>query len=71
MRETINRFRNKALWVSVLAFIPMLCQGFGWHFLPTNYADLVNSLLSILVVAGILSNPTSGNWYLDGNNKAE
>ncbi|MBC2582643.1 hypothetical protein [Clostridium sp. DJ247] len=34
--------------------------------LPANYNDLVNSLLGILVVAGILSNPqTENKGYLD------
>ena len=69
MKNKLNRFRNKGLWLSILALAPMIAQGFGLHFIPANYSDMVNSVLSILVVAGVLNNPVSGNWYLDKNDK--
>jgi uncharacterized membrane protein len=30
-----------------------------------NYNTLVNLILSVLVAAGVISNPTSGNGFLD------
>jgi len=60
----MNRWKNYSLWVSIFAFIPMLLEAFGVNVLPTNYAELTKALLSILVVAGILSNPTT-NGYKD------
>ncbi len=69
MSKILNRFRNKGLWLSIFAFIPMVAQSFGWHGIPSNYSDVVNSLLSILIVAGILNNPQSGNWYLNDKNQ--
>lgn len=68
-KNILNRFRNKALWLSIFAFIPMVCQGLGAHIIPENYSDIVNSLLSILVLAGFINNPTEGNWYLDKDDK--
>ncbi|WP_055665718.1 holin [Desnuesiella massiliensis] len=61
-----GRFRNYGLWLSILAFIPMLLEGFGLKVLPGNYDEIIKALLSILVLAGIISNPaTESRWYLD------
>jgi len=60
-----NRFKNYGLWVAVAAFIPMLLQGFNINILPVNYTSIVNSLLGILVLAGILNNPSNGSGYID------
>lgn len=61
-----GRFRNYGLWLSILAFIPMLLEGFGLKVLPGNYDGIIKALLSILVLAGIISNPaTESRWYLD------
>lgn len=62
----MSRFKNYGLWVSVAAFIPMFLKGIGIDILPSNYNDIINSFLGILVVAGILSNPTTTNkGYVD------
>ncbi len=60
-----NRWKNYGLWVSIAAFIPLLLSGFGIDLIP-NYEDVVNSLLGILVLAGIISNPTTTSaWFRD------
>jgi uncharacterized membrane protein len=51
--------------VSIFAFIPMLLQAFKIDILPANYHELINMLLGILVVAGILNDPNSGEWFSD------
>lgn len=62
----MDRFKNYGLWVSIAAFIPMFLKGIGYDILPSNYNEIVNSLLGILVVAGILSNPqTENKGFLD------
>lgn len=55
----MNRFKNYGLWVAIFALIPMLVQAFGFSFLPDNYDEIINSILGILVLAGILNNPTT------------
>lgn len=60
-----NRFSNYGLWVSCAAFFSMLCQTTGIITLPANYNDIVNSLLGILILLGIISNPSSGVGYVD------
>lgn len=62
------RIRNMGLWVSIFAFIPVFLKGYGVNILPNNYTEIVSGLLGILVLAGIISNPTDGNWYRDYNN---
>lgn len=67
----ISRFKNYGLWVSIAALIPMVLQGFGLKVLPENYQEIINAILSILVMAGILNNPTTeSKWYGDGEVKA-
>jgi len=55
----MSRWKNYSLWVSIFAFIPMLLEAFGINALPSNYEELTKGLLSILVIAGILSNPNT------------
>ncbi|WP_160673046.1 phage holin [Clostridium sp. C8-1-8] len=67
-----SRFRNYGLWVAIAALIPMVLQGFGLDILPSNYKDIINAILSILVMAGILNDPTTvAKWFLDDKKKAE
>jgi len=56
-----NRFKNYGLWIAILAFIPLLLEALGLNILPKNYNELITSLLGILVLAGILNNPTTEN----------
>ncbi|SHH76113.1 Uncharacterized membrane protein [Caloranaerobacter azorensis DSM 13643] len=57
----MNRWKNYGLWAAIFAFIPMLLEAFGLDVLPTNYEELWKALLSILVIAGIINNPTTEN----------
>lgn len=59
------RYRNYGLWGAILAFIPLLSDALGFYninlVLPGNYAELATALLGILVLAGIINNPTTEN----------
>ena len=61
----MNRFKNVGLYVSIFAFIPLLLKGFGLDVLPANYSEITNAFLGILVIAGILSNPSTGKGFTD------
>lgn len=61
----MSRWRNYGLWVSIASFILLILQTFGVNVVPEQYNAIVNSFLGILVLAGILSNPTDGNGYID------
>ncbi len=67
-----TRWKNYGLWLAVASFIPLVLQGFGLDILPSNYTEIINSLLSILVMAGIISNPTtSSKWFSDDKSLSE
>lgn len=67
-----NRWKNYGLWVSIFAFIPLVLNAFGLKVLPANYNELITALLSILVMAGIISNPeTLTKGYLDDETPLE
>ena len=60
------RLKSYSLWISVFAFIPMVLQSFGVKVLPENYEQVTGALLGILVLLGLVNNPTSENkGYLD------
>lgn len=54
-----SRFKNYGLWVSVIALIPLVLHGFGVEVVPEQYQAITNTLLTILVSLGIISNPTT------------
>ncbi|MGL4874988.1 MAG: holin [Clostridium sp.] len=62
----LSRFKNYGLWVSVAALVPMVLKGFGVDVLPENYNEIITAGLGILVMAGILNNPTTvSKGFLD------
>lgn len=56
-----TRLKNYGLWLAVIALIPMLCQSAGLNVLPTNYNEVATAILAILVMLGIVNNPTTEN----------
>lgn len=61
-----SRFKNYGLWVSILALIPMILSAFGIDIVPEEYQAITNTVLSILVALGIVSNPTTqAKWFND------
>lgn len=66
----MNRWKNYGLWASIFAFIPLFVDALADYDilvkLPNNYDKLVMSFLGILVLAGIINNPTTSNkGFLD------
>jgi uncharacterized membrane protein len=61
----MNRWKNYGLWVSIGSLILLVMQQFNASIDVGKYNDVVNLVLSILVAAGIISNPQSGKGYLD------
>ncbi len=66
----MQRFRNYALWFSILMFIPLLADSLKVYdisiILPGNYELLVKAFLGIFILAGFLNNPTTqSKGYLD------
>jgi uncharacterized membrane protein len=63
-----NKWRNYGLWVAVAALVPLTASLFGVDLTPVFLGkfDLwVKGVLSVLVLAGIVSNPSIGNGFKD------
>ena len=62
-----NRFRSKVVWTSILAIVALLMNNYGlWGFIGMNeevFTNLINMVLGVLVLVGVLNNPTDKeNW---------
>lgn len=65
-----GRTKNYGFWASLFALVPLFLQTFGdASLLPSNYEDIVNLLLSLIVAMGIANNPTTGKWYVTPSEK--
>lgn len=61
----MERFKNYGLWLAIGSFGLLALQTFGVDVDLGKYEQLYEAFLSILVVAGILNNPSIGRGYLD------
>lgn len=52
-----SRLRNKAFWVAMVSAIALLLQELGLNILPSNYSEIVNTVLTILAMVGIIVDP--------------
>ena len=63
--ETKNsRWRNYGLWAAAASLILLILQACGVVTAPeqvTQYKEIINAVLGVLVLAGIVSNPTTEN----------
>ena len=57
--QIIKRLRNKAFWVTLASAVVLLAQQLGLNIFPTNIADIINSLLAILTIAGVIIDPST------------
>lgn len=61
----MERFKNYGLWLAVGSFTIITLQTFGVDIDFGKYERMYEAFLSILVVAGILNNPSIGRGYSD------
>ncbi|ATI19907.1 holin [Streptococcus phage CHPC1042] len=52
------RLKNKATLVALISAVFLMLQQFGLH-IPTNIQDAVNTFVGILVILGIVTDPTT------------
>lgn len=52
------RLKNKATLVALISAVFLMLQQFGLH-IPTNIQEGVNSFVGILVILGIITDPTT------------
>lgn len=57
-----TRLKNKTFWVSLISAIVLLSQQLGLdisNFIPSNYADIINTIFVILTILGIVVDPST------------
>jgi phi LC3 family holin len=61
----MSRFKNYALWIAVASLGLIVAQAFGLDIAEDKYNEIVNGVLTVLVLAGVVNNPTSGSGFKD------
>jgi uncharacterized membrane protein len=61
----MNRFKNYALWIAVAAVAGMALVDFGVIANTEIFNDYVEKILYVLILAGVINNPTSGSGFKD------
>ena len=52
------RFQNKATLLAIASTVILLAQQLGFK-LPDNISDIVNTFLTLLVLLGVINDPTT------------
>lgn len=60
-----GKFKNYGLWVAISALVGMIIQDAGFSITPEKYESYVQAILAILILAGIVTNPSLGKGYKD------
>jgi uncharacterized membrane protein len=61
----MKRFKNYGLWLAVASLGLNVAQSSGLTIAEDKYNEVVNAVLTVLVLAGVVNNPTSGNGFKD------
>lgn len=56
--EIKKRLKNYGLWVAVASLGFMIAKDVGFAITPEKYDTYVNTILTVLVLLGIVNNPT-------------
>ena len=60
-----ERMKNAGFWVSILSALFLILGAFGVQIADTTADTVISVVCSVLVVFGIVSDPTKGVGYLD------
>ena len=64
MPEEESKWKNYGLWLSIASCIGLILQTFKVVEIDNaKWGEIINLILGILVMAGIISNPSIGTGY--------
>ncbi|GAA5357168.1 phage holin [Streptococcus uberis] len=53
------RLQSKYFWVALISLIVLLTQQLGFDIFPKNWEEVLNTVLSILILLGVINDPTT------------
>ena len=53
------RLRNKTFWLTLVPLLVLLLQQLGLNWVPENWESIFGTVMSILIVVGIINDPTT------------
>ena len=66
----MDRFKNYGLWLSLFSLLGMVLQDFfNVDLVQSQYELYVNTIMTILILLGIVNNPSIGIGYRDRRRK--
>ena len=65
-----ERIKNIGFWVSIISAVFLILGAFGVEIGDETASSVINAICSLLVVTGIVSDPTTGKGYLDAVGKS-
>ncbi len=60
-----ERIKNAGFWVSLISSVFLILGAFGIEIGDEVASSIINAVCSLLVVFGIISDPTTGTGYFD------
>jgi uncharacterized membrane protein len=64
----MSRLKNYGLWLAIAALVGLFVNDLGL-LAPDKYDQYVNAILTVLIAAGIVNNPSSGKGFKDKEDK--
>ncbi|GAB6764666.1 hypothetical protein BOVMAS17_04880 [Streptococcus uberis] len=53
------RLQSKYFWVALISLIVLLSQQLGFDIFPKNWEEVLNTVLSIMILLGVINDPTT------------
>lgn len=60
-----SRFKNYGFWTAIISSAFILLQAFGIKINAPYVNEIITAILGVLVVLGIINNPTDGSGFGD------
>lgn len=54
-----SRLQNKTFWVAIVSALVLLTQQLGFNIAPSNWSDILNTILTVFILLGIVVDPST------------
>lgn len=66
-----EKVKNYGFWISLCSAVMLVISNFGLEIDVPYVEEIISSILGVLVILGVISNPKEGKGYIDSTNKSE